>query len=651
MTRNPPTISYFSLTAGGALLALKLRDRFGGDARLPRCHSLGCGHCDPFDSITEALPERFLAGDTLVCVMAAGIAFRVLAPHLRSKLEDPAVIVIDEEGRHVVPLLGGHAAGANRLALDIAEFLGGDAVITTSSDVQGLTAPDEVARRLELVVDDVTALRQVTAMLVDGKPVCIESTIDPGIEGYGWIAPGGDTSAYAGRLLISEHICEEDHPLCEEDTPPCEEDHPPCEEAAPPCGHDAPTAGVHPSAGASPMSLPTAHLIPRLVAAGVGCRRDTPADAIVTAVSEACQHQGIDVRAVGTLASIDVKKDEAGLLEAAERLGAGMVFFTAAELAGVGRPGSEFVAGKVGTPAVCEPAALLAADANILLADKEVFGRVTVALAAAATNAAGRVIVVGTGAGTAPLLTAAARDALASAGVIMGYRTYVEQIRDIFPGKEFLAGSMGAEVERCRQALAAAAAGQTVAMISSGDPGVYGMAGPILELAGDVPVEIVPGVTAAQIAAARLGAPLMNDYITLSLSDLLTPREEVLRRARLAAASDMVICLYNPTSRKRRPLFEEVCGIVAGSRPADTPAGWVREAGGPGETWGITDVGGLPGQDIDMRTIIIIGNSRTAVIGGRMVTGRGYKNKGAGKDARPAGKDARSAGRGNRDAG
>jgi precorrin-3B C17-methyltransferase len=151
-------------------------------------------------------------------------------------------------------------------------------------------------------------------------------------------------------------------------------------------------------------------------------------------------------------------------------------------------------------------------------------------------------------------------------------------------------------------------------------------------MADGIPVTVVPGVTAAQIAAARLGAPLMNDYITLSLSDLLTPREEVLRRARLAAASDMVVCLYNPTSKKRRPLFEEVCEIMAGERPADTPVGWVRAAGSSEESSGIVPLSELAAEDIDMRTIIILGNSRTVVKNGRMVTGRGYeKKKGKGR--------------------
>jgi cobalt-precorrin 5A hydrolase/precorrin-3B C17-methyltransferase len=616
-------ISYFSLTAGGTLLALKLRDRFGGTAHLPRCHSMGCPRCDSFDSIAEALPERFRAGETLVCVMAAGIAFRVLAPHLDSKQSDPAVIVVDEDGRYAVPLLGGHAAGANRFAREIADFLDGDAVITTASDVQGLTAPDEAARQLGLVISDPVALRRVTALLVDGKPVCIESREDPRIDGYGWLPPGGDSSGYAGRLLIT---------------------------------HEKKNGSG---------AIPTACLIPRVVVVGIGCRRGTPVAEISQAIETVCEKHGMDRRAIARVASIDIKQDENGLIEAAAALDADIVFFTAAELAALDRPGNSFVAETVGTPAVCEPAALLAAGENaMLVSGKETIGRVTVALAVESDDfrqvepvplasvtahtqttahdstfadddarsnrqnqVPGRVLVVGTGAGTAPLLTAAAAAALGEAEIIMGYRTYIEQVRPLFPDKEYITGSMGAEIDRCREALRLAAEGRTVALVSSGDPGVYGMAGPLLELAGEAPVTVVPGVTAAQIAAARLGAPLMNDFITLSLSDLLTPREEVLRRARLAAASDLVICLYNPTSKKRRALYEEVRGLIAAERPADTPVGWVREAGGASETSGVIRLDELPARQIDMRTIIIIGNSRTAIFNGRMVTARGYEGK------------------------
>ena len=594
------SISYFSLTAGGSLLALRLRERFGGEACLPRCQSLGCGHCSPFDDLARALPERFAAGDggdALVCVMAAGIVFRLLAPELRSKQEDPAVIVVDEGGRFAVPLLGGHAAGANNLAWEMARFLDGEAVLTTASDARGLAAPDQVARRLGLRVADPERLRRVTAVLVDGGPVCMEAPADPGCDDYDWIPPGGDLEGYAGRLLVT-----------------------------------------HEAAGGREDIIPTARLVPPVVAAGVGCRRGTAAAEILRAIDEACAGEGVDRLAVGVLASIDSKRDEQGLLEAAAALGAELRWYDAGRLAALGCTGSDFVRRQVGTPAVAEPAALLAAGEGArMLAGKTAYGAVTVALALGVRErregrSGGGVTVVGIGAGTGELLTVEAAGALAAADTVVGYRTYIEQVKRILSGdsrdgKRFISGSMGRERQRCREALAAAAAGQRVALVSSGDPGVYGMAGLLLEMAGDTPVAIAPGVTAAQLAAARLGAPLMNDYITLSLSDLLTPRDEVLRRAEAAAAADMVVCLYNPASRKRRPLFEAVCAILRRHRADETVVGWVRNAGGPGEEAAIINLGELPGAGIDMRCLVIVGNSHTRIVDGRMVTSRGYERK------------------------
>ena len=596
-------LSFFSLTAGGALLALRLSERFGGNAHLPKCHSLGCERCSPFDAIADALPERFLAGDTVVCIMAAGIVFRLLGPHLGEKGSDPAVIVLDEDGRFVVPLLGGHAAGANLLAAEIADFLGGEAVLTTSSDVQGLTAPDEVARLLGASFAGQSKLRRVTSLLVNGEAVCIEADTDPVIEGYRWVAPGESDGACRGRLLVS---------------------------------HEA---------GTVPDDIPTVRLVIRRVAAGVGCKRGVPSTKIIAAIEAACNKAGIDPLAVGVIASADIKRDEPGLREAAAELGARLEFYSAGELEDLGRPGSDFVREQAGTPAVCEPAALKAAGGEgQLLAGKAAWGPVTTALALAPgsltltgpcdSRGAGSVTVIGIGSGNSQDLTAEADLALRQVDTIIGYRTYVEQVRKLYPGKQFISGTMGAEIDRCREALALARSGKRVAMVSSGDAGVYGMAGPLLEQAAGEPVAVIPGVTSAQLAGARLGAPLMNDYITLSLSDLLTPRDEVLRRLETAAASDMVICLYNPSSKKRQPLFKQAFAIIASYRPADTVVGMVRKAGTVDEEVSIFDLSGLSAREVDMRSIIIIGNSKTRVIDGRMVTTRGYKSKKAGQSKR-----------------
>ena len=168
--------------------------------------------------------------------------------------------------------------------------------------------------------------------------------------------------------------------------------------------------------------------------------------------------------------------------------------------------------------------------------------------------------------------------------------------------------------------------GRSVALISSGDPGVYGMAGIMLEIAeGSADVEIVPGVTAASVAASVLGAPLMHDFAVISLSDLLTPWELIEKRLRAAAAADFVICLYNPASRGRPEHLARACSIIMEEKPASTPAGWVRNGGRDGESSAVTTLGELSCATLDMFCTVVIGNSATRVIDGRLVTPRGYR--------------------------
>lgn len=238
------------------------------------------------------------------------------------------------------------------------------------------------------------------------------------------------------------------------------------------------------------------------------------------------------------------------------------------------------------------------------------------------------IVAVGIGPGATGALTAEAAEALRRADVVVGYRPYIGMIEDVLrPDTLVEASGMRQEVERCKRALELHREGKSVAVVSSGDAGVYGMAGLLMELDPGAPIGVVPGITAAQAAAARLGAPLMNDFVVLSLSDLLTPRAEVLRRAHATAAADLVACLYNPTSRRRRPLFEEVVGIFLGERPRETPVGWVRNAYRPEEEVHVTDLGALAGEAIDMWSVVIIGSSRTEVLGGRLVTRRGYADR------------------------
>lgn len=236
--------------------------------------------------------------------------------------------------------------------------------------------------------------------------------------------------------------------------------------------------------------------------------------------------------------------------------------------------------------------------------------------------------VVGLGPGGSRWMTWEARAALEQAEVLCGYTVYLDLIRGEFPDKEYFSTPMTQEIERCRAALERARSGRTTALVCSGDAGVYGMAGPVLELAPQFPeveIQVVPGVTAALAGAAVLGAPLMHDFAVLSLSDLLTPWEVIRRRLELAAQGDFVLCLYNPSSRRRRDHLRMACDIVLAHRGPETVCGWVRNAGRAQEERQVLTLGELRETQVDMFTTVFIGSAATRRIGDRMVTPRGYE--------------------------
>lgn len=237
-----------------------------------------------------------------------------------------------------------------------------------------------------------------------------------------------------------------------------------------------------------------------------------------------------------------------------------------------------------------------------------------------------KLYVVGIGPGSPEQLTYAARGALETAEVIAGYGVYVELLRPLFPGKEFLVTPMRQEAERCRVAIAAAHAGKRVALVSSGDAGVYGMACLALELSqgSDVDVEIIPGVTAALSGAALLGAPLSHDFAVISLSDLLTPWEKIEKRLELAARADFCIALYNPASHRRADYLRRACDILLRQISPRTVCGVARNIGREGESSAVMTLAELRDWNADMFTTAFIGNSQTRNIDGRMVTPRGY---------------------------
>ena len=236
---------------------------------------------------------------------------------------------------------------------------------------------------------------------------------------------------------------------------------------------------------------------------------------------------------------------------------------------------------------------------------------------------------VGFGPGGKEHMTFKAAETIQNADIVTGYTAYVNMMKPIFPDKEYKATGMMKEVDRCRMAIEDAMAGKDVAMISSGDSGIYGMAGIIYQLAdemnADIEIDTVPGMTAASTAASVLGAPLMHYLAIISLSDLMTPLDLIMKRVDCAGIGDMIVCLYNPKSKTRTEYLNQAQQILLKHRSAETPVGIVRNAGRADQRAQITTLGDLDKADVDMFSIVIIGNSQTYVSNGRMITPRGYR--------------------------
>lgn len=542
--------------------------------------------------LVTALPEATLADerpgpalaaawddvDAVVTCMAAGAAVRLIAPHLTDKRRDPAVVAVDDAARFAIALTGGHH-GANDLAEQVAAALGASAVVTTASDTHGLPALDTLGADLGLGLDrDHADTAAVGAALLAGETV------------HRWRARPWPTGPLPGSVIDVD------------------------EPRAP---------GILVTDELIDPPRPSVVYRPASLVVGVGASRGAPTDEVIALVDAALAEARVSPRSVACLATVDAKADERGLLETAAARGWPLTTHPAERLAAVAVPHpSETVRAAVGTPSVAEAAALL--DGGELLVAKRRSATATVAVARRPVR--GRLALVSTGPGDDALVPPAARAALAAAEVVVGLDQYLERARAwLRPGTQVHPSPIGDEVARAEQALAAARSGRSVALLSGGDVGVYAMASPVLERAGqDVDVVVVPGVTAAVAAAALLGSPLGHDHAAISLSDLLTPWEVIRRRVKAAAEGDFVVTFYNPRSHGRHWQLVEACLLLGEHRKPDTPVGVVRDAFRPSQQVVTTTLGELDASTVDMRTIVVVGSSQTRMIAGRMVTARGY---------------------------
>jgi len=369
---------------------------------------------------------------------------------------------------------------------------------------------------------------------------------------------------------------------------------------------------------------------------GVGTTTDASGQDACDAVESVLSAAGLAPRSLATVATIDRRAEHPAVLAVAKRWGCQVRIFAAEELDAIDVPTpSAVVARSVGTRSVAEAAALAAAGTDaVLVVEKVVSPRVTVAIARRA-HPQGTLSIVGLGPGGVSQRTPDAASAVRGADVVVGLDAYVEQCADLLgPYHDVRRFRIGEELARVRLALDLAASGRRVALVCSGDAGIYAMASPALELcdpsaAGaeryrDVEITVVPGVTAGVAAAALLGAPLGHDFLTVSLSDLLTPWEVIEHRVRAAAESDLVVVIYNPRSAKRTWQIEKTRSILLEHRSPDTPVGIVTDAGRPAQRVAVTTLGGLDCEAVNMTTCVIVGSSTTRLFGGRMVTPRGY---------------------------
>ena len=572
-------IALFYITKGGFELAQRLKG-FYPRAEIVKFHA-------------ERVSAFWNEGKPLLFIMAAGIVVRAIASLAKDKRTDPAVVVLDEKGRFAISLLSGHIGGANALAKEVAEFLGGEAVITTASDVNDLPSVDLWAREHHLAIENWDALSAVSTKLINTGALRVYSEISIDLPETFLEVSDPECAdvliAYKGRTNFSAHHAKE--PL---------------------------------------------YLRPRNLVLGIGCNRGTDADEIESAVRAVMEAHSLAFSAIRSLATLDKKGDEPGLVAFAQTHDFKLETFTPAELNAVrGISKSEIVFRATGANAVSEPAALLASEADVLLVSKQKMGNVTVAVAEMHPQKGkdSKIYVVGTGPGGIEHITPRAFRAIRAADVIIGYKTYLDLIPDLIEDKEVISFGMTQEVERGRRALEIASEGKSVAVISGGDPGVYGMAGLVLEVLknSDSPskphVEVLPGVSALNACAARLGAPIMHDFAVISLSDRLTPWEAIRKRLEAASAADFVIALYNPKSKGRPEHIRRAGAIILKHRKPETPVGIVRAATRETDRVIVTNLKELLDCEMDMQTTIIIGNSQTFVFDGYLVTPRGYLEK------------------------
>ena len=583
----------FVLGASALPLAQKLKPALEAEIHAPHCVA---GGDLAYAKATAHLGSLFEQGRTIIGLCAAGILIRAIAPHLGDKRSEPPVVALAEDGSSAVPLLGGHH-GANELARRIAALCGGHAAVTTASEVRFGFALDDPAPGFFLANPE--HMKPATAALLNGAALAVKGSPNPFPADLPAWAPGFDG--------VTLHVTET-------------------------------------KAEGSARDL-VYH--PKSLVMGLGCERHADPKELIALAERVLAESGLSPASLAAIASIDLKSDEAAIHAAAAHFGVPARFFSAEDLnretPRLKNP-SEIVAKEVGVPGVAEAAALAGAGAEAdLIVEKTRSTRATCAIAKAPRpilslpgRARGIVHVVGIGPGTPDWRAPAARAALEASSDWVGYGLYLDLVADLKSCQQEHRFPLGGEEDRVRHAIELAKQGKEVSLVCSGDAGIYAMAALVYEVIDIEPsriaVNVIPGISAFQAAAAKAGAMIGHDFCCISLSDLLTPWEAIETRVKAAAEGDFVISFYNPRSLKRRDQLERAFAILAQHRPADAPVVIASNLGRPEEKVKIVRFADFNPDDVDMLTLVMVGSSQSKYFarGDGMTyayTPRGYAKK------------------------
>lgn len=602
--------AFYAFTAKGARKAAEISQSLGKTAIYSvggNGEEEGVNRVKPED-FDQLLARQWNQFDAHVFVGAAGIAVRKTAPLLRDKATDPAVVSCSESGSHLIPLLSGHLGGGNRLARRLARISGGEAVITTATDTRGMTAFDEAAAREQACILNPDAIKALNAALLAGDAILFHGPQEI-YERYWKECPQVIPAETGGKATTGTP----DIPAVYWDM------------AVPETGRKAPA-----------LSIRSASFV-----LGIGCKKGTDPGLLKQSAEEFLNREGISRTRLKALASCTLKEQEPAILALAEQWEVPFQVFTPAQLDRVEIPTpSDAVFEKTGTHSVSEASAILASGGTLKTPKTVCNGSITLALAACPHGSrdterqeTGNVIVIGLGSGAPGQLTPEAAAAIDRCDCIAGYTKYLDFIRERIHGKKMIQTGMMGEVPRCMAALEAALAGENICMVCSGDPGILAMAGLLYELRKEnerfstVGIDVLPGITAANISASALGAPLQNGFCLLSLSDLLVPAEEIRANLEQGAGTALPVVLYNPAGRKRRHLLEEALDIFRNKRGGHTLCAYVKHAGRPAQQKWVGTLDEFPLEDVDMSTLVLLGGPRTIRDGDVLFERRGYADK------------------------